>query len=278
MRHRCLFVVVIAVTAGLAMPPGASAGGVSSFDFDRRYYVPGDLARGRTTFDSTIDGSGRVEDGPFYAYLIPENGGYIDPPHIPNRARRLGPLRIVRSTIASIRFRVPSIAPGDYSISLCNLPCRESMVGDLWGGSITIVGSPERARLRLLADRFDLRLSRVERRLAARVRRLGKESTQRSARLEDGVEALQTRVVALEAGLVRLREDERNDLRSVTVWLSALVGLLLLAALVAVSRRLALRRGASFTRSSVPTGPSAPPRLRDGSPHPDLDLSQASKR
>jgi hypothetical protein len=59
---------------------------------------------------------------------------------------------------ASVRFTVPEVRPGEYAISLCNVPCLSAYVGDLMGGWIAIAATAREARTRNLEDSILARL------------------------------------------------------------------------------------------------------------------------
>ncbi|MGH2682845.1 MAG: hypothetical protein ACRDIX_06385 [Actinomycetota bacterium] len=202
MLRRTIVVFAAAVFAFPTMLSGATAGGMSSFDFDRRYYVVGDRAVGQTEF--WISRKDRhLLDRTFYAYLIPDSR-WIDPPRIPSEAVSLGPIAL--GGMARISFTVPEVAPGGYTVGICDRPCRNSYVGDLGGGWINVTGSPEEARLLPVIDRLELRLDQARWDASRKARK----SQRRVAELRAGLEALEadldqarkdlaTRLVAVEA-------------------------------------------------------------------------------
>jgi hypothetical protein len=153
-----VFVVLLAM-----VPAGAAAaGGFTSLEFERRYYVPGEMARGKADF--WVEVSDLKKKGSFYAYLLPSRLS-IHPPTIPNKAVPLGPVRIAPVTAgegatarARLAFRVPDVSSGGYQIALCNRPCHETFIGDLGGGWIQVVATPEQARLLNFGDKLERRL------------------------------------------------------------------------------------------------------------------------
>jgi hypothetical protein len=150
-------VILVAALAAIVIPAGAAAGGGAVFNFNRDYYVPGDLAVGQTVF-STSKEHRHLLDRTFYAYLIPESR-WIDPPRIPKGSVPIGTVSL--DGLAQVSFRIPDVAPGHYTVGMCDRPCRHAYVGDLVGGWITVVGSREEARLRGLIDRLERRLDGV---------------------------------------------------------------------------------------------------------------------
>jgi hypothetical protein len=153
---RRMVVVLAALFLVPTMLSGAAAGGGATFDFED-YYVAGDRAVGETVF--WISGKDRhLLNRTFYAYLIPRRQ-WIDPPRIPAGAVPVG--QVTLGGLARVSFTVPDVAPGGYSVGICDRPCRHSLVGDLMGGWITIVGSEEEARLLPVIDRLKNRLDRA---------------------------------------------------------------------------------------------------------------------
>jgi hypothetical protein len=143
------------------IPYPAAAGG-STFDFSRRWFVPGQAVVGSTQFSDGIEGQGRVAEGPYFAFLL-RGERFIDPPRVPRNAIRLGRVRMHRfgNDIweASLRFVVPDVGPGSYTVSLCNDPCRNAFVGDLMGAWISIAASAEQAKMKNLEARIEERVT-----------------------------------------------------------------------------------------------------------------------
>ena len=161
MRRVCVVVLLGMVAFGLGA--GASAGGGgSTFDFHRRWLAPGQRVFGHTQFGEGGQGQGRVSDGPYFAYLV-RGDRFIEPPDIPRGSVRLGTVRMHRLHggiwEASIRFVVPNVRPGTYTVSLCNDPCRNAYVGDLMGAWTSIAASAGQAKIRNLEARIEERIS-----------------------------------------------------------------------------------------------------------------------
>ncbi|MGH2573396.1 MAG: hypothetical protein ACRDGU_07945 [Actinomycetota bacterium] len=140
----------------------AASGGYTFLEFKREHYVPGELAR--ATANIWVDFAWLDENGPFYAYLLPERLS-IDPPKIPGEAIPLGSITIARAANgedstarATLAFRVPEVSPGAYQVTLCNRPCRDTVVGELAGGSFRVVATAEQARLLNFGARLERRL------------------------------------------------------------------------------------------------------------------------
>ncbi|HEY3209014.1 MAG TPA: hypothetical protein VGL18_04380 [Actinomycetota bacterium] len=156
------WVVLVMVVFGV-LPPGAPAeAGGATFNFHRQWFAPGEQAYGKTEFSAEVDAkTGRVADGPYFAYLL-HSDRFIEPPHVPSNAIRLGQVRMrpLNDGIweASIRFLVPNVRPGSYTVSVCNDPCRDAFVGDLVGAWIFVAASAEQAKMRNLEARIEERL------------------------------------------------------------------------------------------------------------------------
>jgi MYXO-CTERM domain-containing protein len=194
-------VVLVAALAGLLVPNVAAAGGMAWFDFDRDYYVAGERAVGETTF-WTARKDRHLLERTFYAYLIP-GARSIDPPKIPSDAIPVG--EVTLGGLARITFTVPDVAPGGYTVGICDRPCRHSYVGDLGGGWIDVVSTPEEARLLPVIDRLRARLERVRwdgiRKAQKSVRRdkaLRTEMEELQQDLEQAEEELSARMLAAE--------------------------------------------------------------------------------
>jgi hypothetical protein len=165
-----------------------------------------------------------------------------------------------------VDFRVPAVAPGAFTVALCNRPCRHTIVGDLTGGWITVVGSPAEARLRTVQDNAEARQARALNRMEGRIRGLERQHARDQREGLSGLTRLRDRVAALSE---RLGEAEspaaaagQRDGREPGPAVGPLGWILVIGlALLSVVLLLLGRRKA---------GPR-PPRLRDGSVHPDFD-------
>lgn len=152
-------VVLVAVWLGSAVP--SAAGGGSTFSFPGQWFAPGQVAVGRTQFSDWVGAQGRVADGPYLAYLVPGDR-FIEPPRLPLHAIRLGQVKMIHvegtTWKASIRFLVPNVRPGRYTISMCNVPCRNAYAGDLMGAWIFVAASAEQAKMKNLETRISDRV------------------------------------------------------------------------------------------------------------------------
>jgi hypothetical protein len=196
-------ILVAATTAVLTLiPVTASTGGMSSFEFEEDYVQSGESVTGRARFYTEARGAGRIENGPWHAYLIPA-GGWIEPPHVPESAIDLGPIAIEDQrdgrALASITFTVPDVTPGGYPLGVCNVPCTDAYVGDLGGGWLSIARTEEGIALLRSLDQTERQLDRIRYRLARRVRGV-----------ERPLEGLRSRLDQLE-GSVDLRTTQLED-------------------------------------------------------------------
>jgi hypothetical protein len=159
---RSILVTTGLLLALLSVNPVAAGGGGSTFDFSRRWFAPGQEAVGRTQFGTDVNTeSGELPGEPYFAYLL-TGEQFIEPPHIPANAIRLArvEMRPVEGGIweASVRFVIPTVRPGSYTVSLCNDPCRDAFVGDLMGAWISVAASAEQAKFRNLEARIEERV------------------------------------------------------------------------------------------------------------------------
>lgn len=238
-------VVLVAAVVAMALPSGVAAGGMSSFDFDRKYFVAGEQAVGQTGFWISRKDS-RLLDRTFYAYLFPDSE-WIEPPTIPSNAFPLGAVTL--GEVARISFTVPDVAPGDYTVGICDRPCRHGYVGDLGGGWISVVGSAEEARLRLVIDRLESRLWKVGSNLGQRLHAGKQRMATLQNQIDDLTDQLEGQRTSLEAALAGLarKPTAQTDPFDRAGWVVAILALGALAFVVGRRRK-----------SSIPAAPEAP--------------------
>ena len=153
-RSVLLAIVTLLAVSALAAP--ASAGG-SWLTPERSAYVPAETAVFRGSF-GTGSLEGRIADGPYFAYLLPQDR-WIHGHAVPASAIRLGELTIVRTSgqsfDARLEFEVPDVPTGMYHIGYCNEPCTVDGIGDLIGGESFAIGATRtEARLLILTERL----------------------------------------------------------------------------------------------------------------------------
>jgi hypothetical protein len=250
--------------AGLALlltaPPPARAGG-AAFTFDPRAYAPGQRVLGRASFDPTVKGNGRLEDGPFYAYLLPLNEA-IPPPAIPDRGVLLGRIGMrmsgLGSAIATISFVMPDVRPGTYVIEPCDDPCRRDIVGDFVGGTIEVVRTPELALIEnvRIAVRPDLdeATARVRANLASGIA---------DTRSRQAAEEARQQTLAEQMSRLQSQVDRLTSRDSGSSWSVAMSGWAVAAGIILVA---ALRRRGPRSRVTVATDLASSKPAQSGSP------------
>jgi hypothetical protein len=253
MRARWFVLVVTAALGGVALlPTSASAGGGWSTP-GRSAYVPGQVAIVQATISEGSTGEA-IGDGPFIAYLLPENRR-IQGGRVPEAAIPVGEVMVTRTDghefLARVEFRVPELPTGLYHIQYCNDPCPGYTVdglGDLIGSESFAIGATlAEGRLLILSQRLRSRIDEVARRLrreaAAQVRRVERELTAArglqtiaEVRIRELTETLRTTRRALEA--------ERSTIATAFVIASGLVLIViaLLVTLLVTTRRLRASR------------------------------------
>jgi hypothetical protein len=254
--------VLALLTLGLAIAPagGASAGGSWLIPPEKTYLV-GDPAGARTTFGrGSLEG--KVSDGPFTVYLVPE-GRWLprDGGVTPGWAMPLGELRIMRrpGLVASISFTVPDVPAGSYSLDYCNVPCTIDGVGDLSGaGSFAIGATVTEARLGAQVDGLESKIERLERRAkhAQELARQVREGDRREGNLERQV----TSLVAFTDELRSRAGDLRSKLRAAREGAGGPPGILPIALVVAIlvlAIVLIVISGRRKTRRAGSSGPKA---------------------
>ena len=209
MRNRaglCVAAVGIVLAGGAASP--AAAGGVM-FSLDKRVYVPGEVVRAHANvwLKSTI-GGGRLEDGPYFAYLGTSRE-LPSPPPIPPPAIALGEIAISpdddgRYGTARLRFTLPDLEPGRYWIVNCNDPCTTTL-GDLMSTPVVVAAGPGDARLVTITNRLTERLRKLRHRMVNRI--LGSQRATLSTRLEE----VERRLDTLRTDIAVLRESAEMD-------------------------------------------------------------------
>jgi hypothetical protein len=239
--RRAVCVAMTAVALLLAMTQAASGGG-ASFDFDDQYLVVGETVTGRTSVWLGATRTGDLEDGPFHAYLVPQNARYPEE-GLPKGALWLAPISLDPLpgpyAMARVSFEVPAVPTGGYSLTVCNDPCTVQGVGDLIGGWFSVATSPLEARVQRLQHRLHKRV----RALQFEVNRAEKRSEKVRVALEGRIDELQSRLADV-GSLPRIPpEGDGAGWLGVTGWV-----LVALVAVVELARR---RRG----RMVTPVGP-----------------------
>lgn len=234
---------ITAVGLGMAFllaAPTAASGGGSWLELDDPYVVPGEMVTSSGRFSARGSGTGRLWEGPWYAYLLAQDR-YLRPGPIPPAAMPLGQLTVERLdrflARASITFTVPDVPPGDYSISICNDPCTKTGVGDLIGGWMSVAQSEEDALLRRMRDEVDQELRRMRWRLGHRLREVQRPLEGLGDRVERLESSIERRFQALEARLRRTEQPRSEAPNAVALGGWAVAAVFLAAAEVFRRRR-----------------------------------------
>jgi hypothetical protein len=205
---------------------------------------PGQVVTAHTSFSPRIAGLGGIDDGPYVAYLLP-GSKYVGPGSVPPKAIALGQLEIVQgrfSSVARIRFTVPTVPTGEYTMSLCNDPCTVDGLGDIVGGWLRIAQTTKEGRL--VSRLEDVKRDRAglnHALLAADERAQDLRSrVQEAARTNQG---LRGEVVQLEAELRSADPAPPGARPMIEWWAAALVALALLALTTFVIRSRSGRPG-----------------------------------
>jgi hypothetical protein len=251
--RRCARLITLASLLAIVPATASNAGGWDSLHFPEDHYLVGEVASTTQLFYAArLNGSGALDGGPFYAYLLPlgeKNSmglGMIDPPNIPAGAIRLGTIMVSGPFDrpgykgpygrASLTFTVPDVPTGRYSIGFCDDPCRHGYIGWMAWASVTIVNTEKEGRLLAALDERSRQIvhMRGDLRKADAVR----------AKLEDRISSLGTllreRTMALRVAGTRLaapRPDPAPARPLITWWEVALLAIALVTAAIVLRRR-----------------------------------------
>jgi hypothetical protein len=204
---------LLAVVGGLvfvvAAASPAHAGG-ALLDFDREFYVPGDVvhASSGVWLESA---QGRLEDGPYFAYLSRYRGLDDMPPPLPEDAVRVATAD-VRPRPAdhtygdvTIEFVLPDVEPGRYWVTTCNEGCRLTL-GDVMPTIMTVAADDAEGRIVTATERLSHRIRALRIMLSNRV-------------FGHRADSLRNRITALERDVARL-EGETVELNAAVERLS----------------------------------------------------------
>ena len=178
----------------MAGAPAEGKGGGFRFD---GYLWPGRVVQDRASLKGV---SPMVLDrGPFHARAVAvlhslSWGPYATMPS--TREAYLGPV-VVDGDRATLRFRVPNLAPGSYALRVCNSPCT-TRLRSLEGFTLNIARNSTQASLHHGLDRVDERVSNANFRMRELCERLddfeirsglaAQELREQSTRLEELVD------------------------------------------------------------------------------------------
>jgi hypothetical protein len=249
MRRTATLVIALIVASTFAPPP-ANADGGAYLEFDRTYYLPGEMARVEAYVRVPRRKLSLFDRGPFLVFAVPKGSSLVEGRPIPAGAVRLATLEIDREgrdQELSARFRVPDLGWGYHQVEVCNEPCTLAGFREPLTGGFSVVATArertlirENGRLTSRAFLLRRRVRKAERRIEDLQRRLEWGSSDR--------ERLAARIDELERTLTAARADlaERSRRLPIDVWQVA--GLLLLAILAAAAALRARRERSSGLR------------------------------
>jgi hypothetical protein len=271
------FLAPVLAATFLLLPTGPAMAGGAWLETRRDHYAVGERAVARGTFGrGYLDGT--VADGPFTAYLVPQDRILPKGANVPSWAIPLGPMEIsdgagrICCWIARLAFTVPDVQPGYYSIEYCDVPCTVNGIGDLSGGGFWLGRTRDEARLLGEAAALQLDNESLARQVRRAENRADRISDERSE-LENDVLTLRNKVTSLEREIGPLPAAPTS--RERTPWpawawaISAIAGLAV-GALIGSrrSQRVRSRRAPSSDRWSAPSGAVNPPGETDEAVHP----------
>jgi hypothetical protein len=139
-----LGVLAALIACSIALLVGVASAGGSPWEFDRDSYEPGDRAVARAPFGTGCCNTGWLDEGPYFAWVLPRGEGGGGSAVIPADALRVGEVetseqsyeyegRTFSHFVASVAFSVPDLPPGPYSLLHCNDPCTKTL-GDITDG------------------------------------------------------------------------------------------------------------------------------------------------
>ena len=255
MRMRDVLAVAITVGAMVVMNPVAvRADGGAYMEFDRTHYLPGETATAEAYVYLLQRQQGRLDRGPFYAYLVTTNRSFpqVGKP-IPDGAIRVGTFQVEQSRPKwfelKVSFTVPDVAGDGYSVAMCNDPCTVQGFKEAVIGYISIVETAREATLLTQNQRLSNRIYAL--------RRAAKKQDKAFAELEgqfdalDGVRSsMATEMSAVEDRLAAPRAAASTRESPPRPLLAPSTGIALVLALFALT---ALIVGRKQRGASVPT-------------------------
>jgi hypothetical protein len=237
--RRALVSLALLVQLSIVMGTGdwALAKGGGSVGFDRRYYVPGDVAHGRLGISD--DFADRRSTHRLSVYLIPWRQWKDDRFLALRTLPMFGDRVQIRGDTAVVRFEVRPVPWGRYRVGICRMggPCGRGRIDDFRNGSMHVVSDRESIPTwRTLAD-----VSREAELLQATVKQHGDLLRVRGERLE----ALETRIQELEE---RLEGETTTDprLRGPAGWVVATWTVLLAVGVFGLAGRRRTSGGSAF--------------------------------
>lgn len=232
MRRICSAIVGALLVVVAGVPAGA---GGALLDFDREFYVPGDVVHASSGV-WLKSARGRLEHGPYFAYVSRYTGLDSMPSPAPADAQRVAEARIEprdhRYGDVYVEFPLPDLEPGKYWVTICNDPCKLQL-GDVMPTTMTVVEDDVEGRAVVATERVRLALRSLQHRMPDGLRA-------RLKKVEAEVERLGAEVEELRADAARPAEEPPPDEES-----SALPPLLAFVVPAAVAGILLGRRSRS---------------------------------
>lgn len=238
---RTATLVIALLVASTFAPPSANADGGAYLEFDRTYYLPGQVA--------TVEAYVRVprrklhlfDRGPFLLFAVPKGSSLVEGRPIPAGAVRLATLAIDRAGRdqgLSATFHVPDLAWGYHQVEVCNDPCTLAGFREPLTGGFSVVAT---ARERTLL-RKNGRLTSRAFLLRRQVRKADRRIDDLQQQLEWGISdrgRLAAKIDRLERTLAVAQPAERSARPGFDPWQ---VGGIALIAIVGASMALRARR------------------------------------
>lgn len=202
--RKLLSAIWLLVLVATAAP--ASAGG-ALLDFDREFYVPGDVVHASSSV-WLKSARGRMEDGPYFAYLSRFSGVESMPSPLPPDALRVAPAEVVPRPTGehgdvAVQFVLPDLEPGQYWLTICNDPCKVQL-GDIMPSLMTVASDDVEGRMMTRVEELSERLRMLRYELSNRV--FGR----RGDSLRNRLVAVERDVARLEAYVDELRAEARS--------------------------------------------------------------------
>ena len=243
MRVRRGIVIAMTVGAVVGSPIAARADGGAYMEFDRTHYLPGETATGEAYVYLLKAQQGRLDRGPFYAYLVTTNRSFPQAGKpIPAGAIRVGTFEVEQSRPKwfelKVSFTVPDVNGDFYTVAMCNDPCTVQGFKEPVTGQVSIVQTAREGTLLTQNQRLFNRIYAL--------RRAGKKQDKAMAELEGQFDALdevrssmasemsamEDRLAAASAAASITRERAPRPLLAPTTGIALVLALFALSALI----------------------------------------------
>jgi hypothetical protein len=236
-------VLIATATGSLLLPASpALANGGAYIALDGTHYEPGSTAVATAYVSVPAGKQGLLEQGPFYAYVLPESARIQEGEPIPDGAIRVGTFAIERERPTqfelAVEFLVPELDGDFYSVQMCNEPCTLSGLREPLYGRISIVGTPREAELLIEQQRLTRRffhLRRDARQAEKRLDELG--GTLAQARADNATLTEMVNDLRREREPTAAERATTSRRALIDPWAAALVAVAVLALALAVARR-----------------------------------------